>query len=71
MVVLSHPPDEPQDKMVKFCLTQVRYPGQKVKNQKNKDTIRRSVVEKEDYFLPHQITTILNVLSDIWSLHVL
>ena len=57
MIVLSHPPDEQQDNMVKFCKTQVRYAGQKVKNQKNKDTFRRSigkkVVEKEDYFLPN------------------
>ena len=41
----------------KFCKTQVRYAGQKVKNQKNKDTFRRSigkkVVEKQDYFLPN------------------
>jgi hypothetical protein len=57
MIVLSHPPDEQQDNLVKFCKTQVRYAGQKVKNQKNKDTFRRSIgkkfVEKEDYFLPN------------------
>ena len=33
------------------------------------EVLGNKVVEKEDYFLP--ITTILNVLSDIWCLHVL
>ena len=55
MIVLSHPPDEQQDNMVKFFKTQVRYAGQKVKNQKIKDTfsIGKKVVKKEDYFLPN------------------
>ena len=60
MVVLSHPPaDEQQDTMIKFCKTQVRYAGQKVPRQKNKDTFRRSigknVVEKEDYIISYLI----------------
>ena len=70
MIVLSHPPDEQQDTMVKFCKTQVRYAGQKVKNQKNKDTFRRSIGEKICREISY-LTTILNVLSDIWCLHVL
>ena len=37
MIVLSHPSDQQQDNKVKFCKTQVRFAGQKVKNQKNKD----------------------------------
>ena len=55
---------------------------QRVKNQKKEDTFRKSiekklrcVVEKEDNLLnefpklsPHQITTILNILSDISSI---
>ena len=35
-----------QDKMVKFCITQVRYAGHKVQNQKNKDTFGRSIEKK-------------------------
>ena len=33
------------------------------------EVLKTKVAVKEDYFLPHQLTTI-NVLSDIWSLNV-
>ena len=57
MVVFSHPPDEPQDKMVKFCITLARY---------SEFSIEKKSFRKRRLF-PTYTSSNNYVLSDIWS----